>query len=178
MGYLSVWKVLEEAVAVLRRKGVVAPEKVMDDLRSARTLIRILEAGSNHEETAQKVETYLTNVESFLVSSAEKQFGSEYADHLLKRLGEAGRRIGTEETEEEKRFVPGLPREYKWIRIKPSADLSIERLKALIEGLELSFRMQSDGCLLVYGKDEHLKDFVKKMTANYASKTEKPVNGT
>jgi len=41
MGHLAVWKIQEEMVAELRKKGIAVPEKVMNDLKTARTLIRI-----------------------------------------------------------------------------------------------------------------------------------------
>jgi hypothetical protein len=65
--------------------------------------------------------------------------------------------------EEETRFIPGLPREQKWIRVKPSSELPMEKLKSLAEESNLSCELQSDGCLLVYGEDKRLKEFVKKM---------------
>lgn len=38
MGYAVTWKILEEIVIELRKKGIAFPEKVMADLRSANTL--------------------------------------------------------------------------------------------------------------------------------------------
>jgi len=172
MGYLAVWKIQEEMIADFRKRGAPIPDRIMKDLKSARTLIRILKAGSCQEDTVQKIETFMANVESFLVSEGERRFGTGYVDECLKRLGEAGRKI-TEEDVEETRFIPGLPRGHHWIRVKPSAELPLEKLKTLTEESKLSYEMQTDGCLLVYGKDEHVKDLVKKMTTKYASTAEK-----
>jgi hypothetical protein len=166
------WKILEEMVADFRRREVVIPEKVMNDLKSARTLIKILKADSSYEEAVQKIELYHTNVESFLVSEGQKRFGAEYVDEWLKRLGEACKRIA-EEDEEEIRFVPGLPREQKWIRVRPSAELPLKKLEVLAQESELSCKMQIGGSLLVYGKDEDVKNFVKKMATKYRLKAEK-----
>jgi hypothetical protein len=46
-------------------------------------------------------------------------------------------------------------------------------LKTLAEESHLSYNVQSDGCLLVYGEDKCVKEFVKKMAAKYGLKTEK-----
>jgi hypothetical protein len=172
MGYLDAWKILEEMVADFRKKRHAVPMKIMNDLKSARTMIRILEADESCGGTAQKIEEYLGSVESYLVSEGERVFGTPYAEGWLERLGKVSRK-GPEEQEEEARFVPGLPREHKWIRVRPSAGLTLDGLKALAEDSTLSYRAQDDGSLLVYGKEERIKDFVRKMTTKYGSKAKK-----
>jgi hypothetical protein len=162
MGYLAVWKVLEEMILEFRKRGITIPTEVMDNLKSARIMIKILKADPSRGETMQKIEEYLSNVESYLISEGQKKFGVEYVDKWLKKLDEASIRFPDLE-EEETRFVPGLPREHKWIRVKPSAELPMEKLKLLAKELNLSCELQGDGYLLVYGEDESLKEFVKKM---------------
>jgi hypothetical protein len=162
MGYLAVWKVLEEMILEFRKRGITIPTEIMDNLKSARTMIKILKADPSRGETMQKIEEYLSNVESYLISEGQKKFGVEYVDKWLKKLDEASMRFPDLE-EEETRFVPGLPREHKWIRVKPSAELPMEKLKLLAKELNLSCELQGDGYLLVYGEDESLKEFVKKM---------------
>ncbi|MEM2202276.1 MAG: DUF2096 family protein [Candidatus Bathyarchaeia archaeon] len=171
MGYLAVWKVLEEMITDLKKRGIAVPANILNDLRYARTLINVLKADPARLETSQKIEEYLNNVEAYLISEGQK-FGEKYVEGWVKKLEEAGRKVFNEE-EEETRFVPGLPREQRWIRIKPSDEMPIETLKALAGELKLSFEVQSDGFLLVYGEDGRLKDFVKKMATKYCSKIEK-----
>jgi hypothetical protein len=161
MGYSAVWKVLEEMITDFRKKGLTVPTEILDDLKSAKTLINVLKADPTHGETVQKIEDYLGNVESYLISEGTKNFGDRYTSEWLKRLDEAGKVPFIEE--EEIRFVPGLPREQKWIRVKPSADLPIEKLKSLAEESNLSYNFQSDGYLLVYGEENRIKEFVKKV---------------
>jgi len=162
MGYLAVWKVLEEMILEFRKRGITIPVEVMDNLKSARTMIKILKADPSRGETMQKIEEYISTVESYLISEGQKKFGVEYVDKWLKKLDEANIRFPDLE-EEETRFVPGLPREQKWIRVKPSAELPMEKLKLLAKELNLSCELQRDDYLLVYGEDERLKEFVKKM---------------
>ena len=171
MGYMAVWKVLEELIADFRKRGKTVPSQVMDDLKSAKTMIQISKAEKGHVDTVQKIEEYLANVESYLVSEGQKQFRVEYVDGWLCRLEEAGR-ISDEE-EEETRFIPGLPREEKWVRVKPTIELPIKKLKALATESKLSYKLQGDGHLLVLGKDENVKDFVKKMATKYGLKSGK-----
>lgn len=172
MGYLEAWKILEEMVADFRKRGRVVPAQVMNDLKSARTMIRVLKNDATCGEAAQKTEEYLGSVESYLISEGDSIFGATYANEWLERFGEARREVGREE-EEETRFVSGLPREEKWIRVKPSAELAIERLKALADDSSVSYRSQDDGSILIHGKKEHIRDFIKKMTTKYGSKAQK-----
>ncbi|MEM1564263.1 MAG: DUF2096 family protein [Candidatus Bathyarchaeia archaeon] len=170
MGYLAVWKVLEEMITDLKKKGVTVPANIINDLKYARTLINVLKADPTRLETSQKIEEYLNNVEAYLISEGQT-LGDKYVEEWVKRLEEASRKVFEEEVET--RFVPGLPREQRWIRVKPSEEMPIEDLKDLAGKLNLSFEVQSDGCLLVYGEDERLKDFVKKMATKYGFKLEK-----
>jgi len=170
MGYLVVWKVLEEMITDFRKRGVFIPSNVFDDLKYARTLINVLKADPSRLETSQKIEECLNNVESYLISEGQR-FGDKYIEEWLKKIDEAGRKIDEEESVS--RFVPGLPKEQRWVRVKPSEEMPINDLKVLAGELNLSFEVQSDGCLLVYGEDERVKDFVKKMATKYGLKTEK-----
>jgi hypothetical protein len=110
-------------------------------------------------------------VEARLVNEAEKTLGKEYVDTWLKRLNEASRK--TEMEEEETPFILGVPRGQKWIRITPSKGLSPEKLKGLAVEAKLSLKTQDDGSLVIHGKDDDVKAFVKKMTTEYGLKTQK-----
>ncbi|MEM3551320.1 MAG: DUF2096 family protein [Candidatus Bathyarchaeia archaeon] len=169
MGYLTVWKVLEEIIIDLRKRGVQVPSKIIEDLRFLKTLINILKADPTRLETGEKIEEYINNIEGYLIVEGQR-FGEDYIESWLKRLEEASR---TMPEEEELRFIPGLPREQRWIRIKPSEDMPSELLKNLAGELNLSFETQNNGFLLIYGEDEKLKRFVKKMATKYGFKPEK-----
>jgi hypothetical protein len=170
MNYFTAWKVLEEMIIDFRKKGIVVPAEIISDLKSAKTLANVLKADPNRVDVVQKVEEYLINVESYVVSEGEKTFGSKYVKEWLKRLDEAE----TETLKEEKaKLVTGIPREHKWIRVTPSNELPIEKLKMLAEETNLSYNVQNDGCLLVYGKDECIKEFIKKTAQRYGLKVKK-----
>ena len=171
MGYSEAWKILEEMVADFRKKGKVVPPQIMDDLKSARTMIRILKADASCGDATQKIEEYLGSVESYLVSEGERDFGAAYANEWLNRLHDASVKVGIEEKEETP-FISSLPREQQWIRVKPSTELAIDRLKALASDSSVSYRVQDDGSILIFGKKEHIFDFVKKMAAKYGLKAE------
>lgn len=170
MGYLAAWKVLEEMITDFRKRGISVPAEVMKDLRSAKTLINVLKADPSNLDTKQKIEDYLLSVESYLISEGQRAFGTSYVEEWLKRLNEAGE---SWEGEGETRFVPGVPRGRSWIRIKPLAEVPLKKLKELAEESNLSYKVQNDGYLLVYGEDESLREFVKKMASKYGLKEHK-----
>jgi len=171
MGHAAVWKVLEAMIADFRKRKAAVPEKVMSDLTSAKIMLNVSKAETHRDETLMQIDVYLENVESYLVSEGEKLFDAAYADEWLKKIQEARKEVGDEQ--EETRFVLGLPREQKWIRVKSTLELPAEQLKTLAEKTDLVANVQEDGHLLVCGKDEQVKKFVKKMTAKQSSKTGK-----
>jgi hypothetical protein len=172
MGNIAVWKVLEEMIADFREKKMDIPAKVMNDLKSARTTLKILKVEPSNSETLQKIDQYMMKVESYLVSEGQKKLGFTYVDEWLNRLDDARREKGDED-QDEMRFIPGVPRQQKWIRVTPTTEISIQSLETTADGLGLKCTVQKDGSLLVCGGDQSIKDFVKKMASKYKADAEK-----
>ena len=172
MGYVAVWKILEEMITDCRKKGLTVPLEVLEDLKSAKTILHILKAEPSRGEHIQKIDMYLGNVESYLVSEGHKRFGIEYVDEWLEKVNSASKEIYDEE-EKENRFIPGLTRHQKWIRVASSDDLPLEKIRLIADQMKLSHTTQKDNSLLVCGEDQAIKDFVKKMASKYGMKTEK-----
>ena len=172
MGHSSVWKVLDEMIANFRKRGVEVPAEVVSILKNAKTMMKIAQASAECEDNIQNIESYLENVQIYLISEGEKRFGGEYADSWLARIDKASRTVDDEE-EKEIRFVPGIPRLQKWIRITPSNELPLEELKTIALELNLSYTNQADGSLLVEGEDPKIKSFVKKVATHYKSENRK-----
>lgn len=169
MGYLAVWKLLDEIITEFRKKHLTIPERVMNDLKAARTMIKIVGASEGHGENSLKIEEYLGSVEAQLVTEAQKHFEPEHIDKWLKRLEIANCEIGDEDTVE-LRFIAGVPRDQKWVRVEPSENLPAEKLQQLAKETNLSVSTQKDGRMIIYGQAENLKELVKKMT-NETNKT-------
>ena len=176
MGYKDVWKVLEEIIIELRKKGVDTPPHIMNDLKSAKILMNVLATpGSDRGEAAPKIEQYLVSVEAYLVTEAQKTMPPARIDTWLKRIEiatcgtcptctvENAKTIKTETI-----FVTGVPRDQKWIRVNPLDRLHSEKEKEFAEETNLSFREEQDGHLIVHGNSENIKKFVKKMTVQTA----------
>ena len=166
MGYEAVWKVLSDLVTELRRRDEAIPPEVMEDLRSAKTMIQILKADPARTETLTRIETYLEKVESRLFYIAREKIGPENAEQWMQKLAKARRKIH-EEVTPPPRFVPALPRDKHWVRIQVSEDTPREDAERLAEGTGLSYRMQENGYLLVYGDEKGIKSFVKKMAEKF-----------
>jgi hypothetical protein len=178
MGYEAVWKVLEEIIIELRKKGVETPQSVMSDLKSAKVLMNVLDVSERDRgEAVPKIEQYLGSVEAYLVTEAQKTFPPARIDAWLRRIEEASCDtcqtcgVATEKMEKaESKFVTGVPRDQKWIRVEPLTSLPADKLKQLTKETNLSFREEKDGHLIVHGSAENIKNFVKKMTEKTAKK--------
>jgi len=162
MGYGEAWKVLADMITELRGKGETIPPNVMNDLRSAKTMIQILKVDPTHFENLPRIEVYMENVESYLVFTVQEKFGLDYVENWMKKLDKA-RRAPEEEEKAAPRFVPGLPRGKHWVRVQISEDMTKDDIKRLAKENKLSSKMQKNGYMLVYGDVEKVKLFVKKM---------------
>ena len=169
MGHnMASWKVLEDMLIELEKKGVKIPENTLSDLRSAKSMIKLhCTQSKGAGDVLQKAEELTANVEAYLAEEAQKVFGPEKVDAWLRRLEEANAEI-CEENPKENEFVTGIPRDQKWIRLEPINDLSTERIKQIACDLGLEIKPQKDGKMIVYGQQENIKEFIKKMTKEAA----------
>ena len=175
MGYTARWKVLEQLMLDMRKKGVSLPPSFIKDLRNAKLMLKISESSESKGEPSMKVDEYFGNVESILLSEAQKTLGSEYVDGWLKRIDEANMECETCQASSEKeklnKFISGVPRDQKWVRVEPDSKLTAEKIKQVAVNSNLAIIKQQDGRLVVYGQQVNLQVFLKKMTA---AATEKP----
>ncbi len=175
MGYLTKWKILEEIIVEFRKKNLAIPEHVMSDLRSAKTLINLMDTGEDQSEITQKVEQYLSSIEAYLVTEGQKTFLTEQIDEWLRKLEAPSYNTYISQPEQmhelEHRFIPGLPRDQKWIRVKPIASLPQEKLKQFAKESGLSVRFEEDGCLTVCGDAMSIRGFVKLMAEQTSKET-------
>jgi len=166
MGHEEVWKTLNDLIIEFRKKGEIIPSEVMEDLRAAKTLIHVLKADPTKTENIPVIETYLGNVESHLIFAAQTIFGSEFVNHWMKKIQEAREKPDLEvPATTASRFVPGLPRGQRWVRVQVSEETPKEEIEELVEKSGLTCKMQDDGYMLVYGDGEKLKQFIKRTAA-------------
>jgi hypothetical protein len=168
MGHnMATWKLLEDIMLELKKKGLSIPSNVMEDLRAAKSMIKLSCMQDSRGEAIQKAEEYTANVEAYLVTEGQRILGSEIVDQWLRRLEEANADVCEEKTEESK-FVTGVPRDQKWVRVEPITNLSTERIQQIAKEQSLTVNQQKDGRLVVFGQPEAIKDFLKKMTTDAA----------
>jgi hypothetical protein len=176
MGHSETWKILEEIIIELRKKGHNTPENVMSDLKSAKTMIRLVDvAEEGRGKIGLKIEQYMASVEAYVITEAQRYFPPECIDEWLSRLqdslcdGCAGQ--PKTEDKEETRFIAGLPRDQKWLRVTPISSLPAEKLKQLANETNLNVKSEKGTHLIVYGKAEDIKQFIKKMTEQASKET-------
>jgi hypothetical protein len=166
MGRLDAWKVTEELITDLRRKGTIIPNETMTELRSAKTLIHVLEVDPSQTDVGLEIDKCLFNVESYVMSEGQA-FGAEYVEKWSARLSEAlGALEEVHAQEEEPKLLPNIPRGAKWIRISSSA-LSMDELRKLADDLHLSCMVQNEDVMLVHGEDKMMRELVKGIAAKY-----------
>jgi hypothetical protein len=166
MNFEEKWKVLADLLIELQEKGEKIPADVVNDLRSAKTLIQVLKADRTHIENAPKIDTYLRSVESYTIFTAEKH-GSDMVEEWLKKLKETKKVETEEKPEATSRFIPGVPRDKNWVRIQISEDTPARDVEKLVEAAGLFRKMDENGHMLVYGNQENIKSFMKSMTERF-----------
>jgi hypothetical protein len=177
MSHVAKSRIIEEIIIELRRKGLEIPPNVMSNLKSARTLMKVEKVDSKDQgETDPKIDQYISSVEAYAITEANRHFPGEKVDKWLTALDLAScdTCVTIEKPKEEKRFIPGVPRDQKWIRVEPINSLPIEKLEKMATENKLSFQRDKDGHLIVYGTDENVKIFVKKMTTQANPTTKNP----
>ncbi len=166
MGYGEIWKLLDGLIVEFRKRGETIPPEVIEDLRAARTMIEVLKTDPTHAENIPSIEMYLSNVEAYLILMAHQKFGAQFADGWMNKLRETRKtiRIGAEEKawEQSAKFISGVPKDQKWLRVKVSSETPENEIKRLASESGLSTQMQQDGYVLVYGDGEKLKRFIHK----------------
>jgi hypothetical protein len=173
MSSMATWKILEDMTLKLRRKGVEIPPNVINDLRSAKSMLEISPSEKGSGDFLAKIQECTDNLEAFLTTQVEKTFGVKAADDFLRQLEDSS--CSTCQTcqptkKTENKFVSGVPRDQKWIRVEPIDSLSAEKLRQMAHEHNLSVSPQEDGKLVVYGKPEDIKAFVKEMISKQPSK--------
>jgi hypothetical protein len=166
MSYEKKWKVLADLLIELQKRGEKIPADVMKDLRSAKTIIQVLKVDPTHCESISRIDEYLRGVESYAIFAAEK-LGTETAEQWLKQLKDSKTAKVYKKTEAKPRFVHGVPRNKKWIRVQTSEDTPPEDVKKLVKDNNLSYKTQENGYILVYGEEKNLKSFVKMMAEHF-----------
>jgi len=162
MGYGEAWKVLADLIVEFRKRRERIPANVMNDLRSAKTMIQVFKADPTHVENIPQIETYLESVESYLFLVAEEKYGARFVEEWMEKLSQARKKV--EETKETvSKFVPGLPRGKHWVRIQISKDTPRKEIENLAKEENLSYKMQKNGYMLVYGNIKSIKSFVNSL---------------
>ena len=164
MSYTAKWKVLEDLMIDLRKNGVEIPPNIIGNFQSSKAMIEIGAAGDDKGEATAKLEEVLANMESYLVTEAQKVLGVQAFDRWFRRLDEASLPTCGAGVKKEKTFVTGVPRDQKWVRVEPMPNLPAEKLTLIAKENRLSVNQQKDGRLVVYGQQEGIKTFLKKMT--------------
>lgn len=173
MSYEENWKVLADLLVKLQKEGEKIPTEMIDDLRSAKTMMQILKSDPTHIENILRIENYLRTVESYAVLIAQEKFGTRFVERWLRKLEKAKKTKTTGEEEAIPRLVPRIPRDKNYVRVQISNDTPREDVESLVKENKLSYKMQKNGYMLIYGNGESIKSFVKKMAEKFRNTRKK-----
>jgi len=154
--YGNVCKTLEQLMLELIGKGLSVPQYIYDGFNSVRSQIVIYAQKPDELCKAIEKSPVLQEIETGLLITAEANFGKDYADGWQEKIMTSYRE--KEETVKAASYISGIPRNKYWIRLKTDADVG-----ELCKSLNLQTRPQEDGCLLIYGRKEDVKDFLSKI---------------
>jgi len=158
----AMWKLMADLIKDLKRREESIPPRIMNDLRSAKTMMEIAKIDRSNPNVIMRIEEYLNNLESYLLPIAREKLGQAYVDLLMDKIAEAQKSTFTLEERAERRFPVGAPRDKHWIRIKPTEEISLDDIRQLSEEIGLKYEIQRDGYVLIYGEKKQIKKFVKR----------------
>ena len=166
MSYERKWKLLADLLTKLQERGKKIPVDVLNDLRSAKTMIQVLKADPTQIESISRIDTYLRTVEAYTIFTMEKQ-GKGNVEEWLKKLKEPERWETNEKGEKNSTFVTSVPRNKNWMRIQISEDIPKEEMKKLVEENGLSYRLEKNGHILVHGDKKNIKLLVNRLAEQF-----------
>ena len=162
MNYDKKWKILADLITELKEQKKIVPVEIMNDLRSAKTIIQILKADPTSVETISRIEKYLRNIESYVISTGE-ELNKTIAENWLKKLKDK-KMEKTEKINEKTTFIHGIPRNEKWVRIKISTVVIPENLKKIAKANNLTYKKQKNDHIIVHGDPKNIKKMIKTIT--------------
>ena len=163
LSYEDKWKTLADLLIEIQKMGEKIPSTVMNDLRSAKTIIQVLKRDPTHMESLVRAEVYIKNVEAYAISVVEKN-NPEIVQDWLKRINQPK----TKDRKKTKNPVlPKTSKDKKWMRIKQTDELSLETVQNLSKNFDVSIKVEENGDILVFGDEKDLKSIVKNVTKQF-----------
>lgn len=162
MSYEKKWKILADLLIEIQKGGEKIPKNVINDLRSAKTVIQILKFNQTDTKSILKIDKYLRNVEAYAIFCAEK-LGIENVEEWLKKLKDPKKEENKEKPKIENRFVSGTSRNKTWISIETSEDLTPDLVKKVAKDNNLSYEIHKNGHIIVCGHEKEIKSFLKRI---------------
>lgn len=158
---------MSKTITELRKKGEIIPANVIADLRSAKTMIEISKVSAAHVDNLSKIEEYLGRVEAFILPAAKKVLGEHYCEDIYCKILEAYKSTKPFSTVTQRKFPVGIPRNKKWIRLKSSAEIPMEKAIELSDKFGLKFIIEDGGRIIIFGDEDKLKSFLEEVKNAY-----------
>jgi hypothetical protein len=160
--YEGIWITLCELASTLGKLGVAVPAETSIELRSAKALISGYRTDPEAVHVLSQVQAYLKRAERTLVEITRKAGYPETIEEFLERLDKVRRgEVKPRSAGGEIRFIPGLPRSGRWIRIRISTRTPLSRIEEVALKSRVSVKPHEEGYVLASGRSEDLREFVR-----------------
>jgi hypothetical protein len=169
MDYLALWKVFEELITELKKKGVSITDQTMKKLRGSRATINIYTADPSYQQTSADLMSQLTELEMELMTLAEQKVGPEFSNEWMEKITEA-REAEPSTPALDKGFPRGVPRSDYWIRLTVGDAIPIDELQEMAAKHKISIKEESSDQVIVHGEKSKIKQLVKMMTEKQREK--------
>jgi len=170
--YEGIWSTLCELVATLRKLDVVVPAETSTELRSAKALISSYRTDPEATHILTQVQEHLKRAERTLIEIAQKTGYSKTAKEFLERLDKVRRGdLKPSRAGGEIRFIPGLPRSGRWIRIRISPQTPLSRIEEVASKSRVSVKPHEEGYVLASGRSEDLREFIRVLRSKTQAST-------
>ena len=169
MDYLALWKVFEGLITELKKNGVSITDQTMKKLRGSRATINIYAADPSYQQTSADLMAQLTELEMELMTLAEQQVGSEFANEWLKKIDTA-RQAEPSTPILDKGFPQGVPRSDYWIRLTIGDAISLDELQEVAAEHKISIKEETSEQVIVHGEKSKVKQLIKTMTEKQREK--------
>lgn len=167
MNYDEKWKILDDFLTELKERGKIIPVEIMNDLRSAKTIIQVLKVDPTCIDIRSRIENFLRNIESYAISTGEG-IDKSIAKEWLRKLKNKKMETSEEKIVEKTTFIPGIPRNENWVRIKILDDIPPENFKKIAKENNLSYKTQENCYVIVHGDPKNIKKLIKKVKEQFA----------
>jgi len=151
VGYLLRWQQMADLVTGLQKSHESIPASVMRDPRSANIVRKVLGVNRTLSKNILKIEEYLDNLKSHLLSLAESKNGKKDVDESMDKLLKVQISYQTVQKEPNTKFLLRAPQDKHKVRMRAFKKFPPDRVKHHTQETVLTYNFQEDAGFSPHG---------------------------